>query len=377
MLYTKKHFAKKQQLEEAGALRRAKAKAYSAKIREEYRQAFSPPRRPARKKTIPSPLVTKEKDETVPKAPGVTKVKDEAEVPQVQKPQTFVQLIDETGTAVQHLMHDLLNQVCLHDVHLQLENQLLETKKLDAEVRDHQLNECRLKKEHAALDEFQDLERQILEDQVVELTEASQWQTHRLCDEICELKTQLRAQHASLTDAITRQAQELAQVRQQLIDDATDKVIEFQNEDAPESYLSYLHDSDFHHSGMQDDVDLAEGWICVQPRTTGKVYYYNQETGVSQWTQPISSISQSQGSPQYIASRASTRSVPLASPKCDPSLLEKPFNRETDDIFDYLHTLMSTKMFVFDGGMGTMNQNRKLEEEHFRGTRFADFEHSL
>ena len=38
MLYTRQHVAKKRALEEASALRRAKAKAYSVKLRKERRQ---------------------------------------------------------------------------------------------------------------------------------------------------------------------------------------------------------------------------------------------------------------------------------------------------------------------------------------------------
>ena len=41
MLYTQQFFAKKRELEEAGALRRAKAKAYAASLRKEHRRTFS------------------------------------------------------------------------------------------------------------------------------------------------------------------------------------------------------------------------------------------------------------------------------------------------------------------------------------------------
>ena len=53
-----------------------------------------------------------------------------------------------------------------------------------------------------------------------------------------------------------------------------------------ESFSSYLRDSDFHHDVHGDDSDLPEGWICIQPKTTGKVYYYNQELEITQWTRP-------------------------------------------------------------------------------------------
>lgn len=122
---------------------------------------------------------------------------------------------NETST-LHHLMHDLLNQVCLDHVYQQLDNQLLETQELGAEVQACQVVESRLKSEYEALNEFKDLEKQILEDQVVELTQASQRQTRQLSDEICALKTQLRVQHESLTDVISRQSLELAQVRQEL-----------------------------------------------------------------------------------------------------------------------------------------------------------------
>ena len=41
MLYTKAYFAKKRVLEEAAAVRRAKAKAYSASLRQQHRRRFS------------------------------------------------------------------------------------------------------------------------------------------------------------------------------------------------------------------------------------------------------------------------------------------------------------------------------------------------
>ena len=55
MLYTRQHFAKQRALEEASALRRAKAKAYSAKLRKERRQVSgssrSSPQQQSGKKT--------------------------------------------------------------------------------------------------------------------------------------------------------------------------------------------------------------------------------------------------------------------------------------------------------------------------------------
>ena len=53
MLYTNAYFAKKRSVEEANALRRAKAKAYAAKLREDHQQLFSPPRRSA---PVPAPV---------------------------------------------------------------------------------------------------------------------------------------------------------------------------------------------------------------------------------------------------------------------------------------------------------------------------------
>jgi len=45
---------------------------------------------------------------------------------------------------------------------------------------------------------------------------------------------------------------------------------------------------------------------------------------------------------------------------------------ETPSVHDQLATLMKERILVVDGATGTMIQNRKLREEDFRGTRFAD-----
>ncbi|WP_369789158.1 methionine synthase [Rouxiella sp. WC2420] len=42
-----------------------------------------------------------------------------------------------------------------------------------------------------------------------------------------------------------------------------------------------------------------------------------------------------------------------------------------------LHEQLAKRILVLDGGMGTMIQSYRLEEEHYRGTRFADWESDL
>ena len=42
-----------------------------------------------------------------------------------------------------------------------------------------------------------------------------------------------------------------------------------------------------------------------------------------------------------------------------------------------LHTLLTQRILILDGAMGTMIQSYKLEEADYRGTRFADFAHDL
>uniref|UniRef100_A0A4W5QK29 Hcy-binding domain-containing protein n=1 Tax=Hucho hucho TaxID=62062 RepID=A0A4W5QK29_9TELE len=42
-----------------------------------------------------------------------------------------------------------------------------------------------------------------------------------------------------------------------------------------------------------------------------------------------------------------------------------------------LRDLLGKRIMILDGGMGTMIQERRLEEEHFRGEEFKDHTHSL
>lgn len=42
-----------------------------------------------------------------------------------------------------------------------------------------------------------------------------------------------------------------------------------------------------------------------------------------------------------------------------------------------LHTLLSQRILMLDGAMGTMIQRHRLSEEDYRGTRFKDFPHDL
>ncbi|RHY94053.1 hypothetical protein DYB35_001508 [Aphanomyces astaci] len=56
-------------------------------------------------------------------------------------------------------------------------------------------------------------------------------------------------------------------------------------------------------------------------------------------------------------------------------ILAKPYVRGETDLFEYLTALMSTKILIFDGGMGTMIQKHKFSEEEYRGDRFKDWPH--
>lgn len=47
------------------------------------------------------------------------------------------------------------------------------------------------------------------------------------------------------------------------------------------------------------------------------------------------------------------------------------------EIENQLNTLLSQRIMLLDGGMGTMIQSYRLEEEDYRGKRFQDFAHSL
>ncbi|MDR4521701.1 MAG: hypothetical protein R3E36_14135, partial [Nitrosomonas sp.] len=42
-----------------------------------------------------------------------------------------------------------------------------------------------------------------------------------------------------------------------------------------------------------------------------------------------------------------------------------------------LENLLTSRMMILDGAMGTMIQTFKLQEADFRGDRFADFQHDL
>ncbi|HEY4713907.1 MAG TPA: homocysteine S-methyltransferase family protein, partial [Aquirhabdus sp.] len=42
-----------------------------------------------------------------------------------------------------------------------------------------------------------------------------------------------------------------------------------------------------------------------------------------------------------------------------------------------LTELLKKRILIIDGAMGTMIQQHKLEEEDYRGERFADFEHDV
>ncbi|EQD79064.1 Glucan 1,4-alpha-glucosidase, partial [mine drainage metagenome] len=42
-----------------------------------------------------------------------------------------------------------------------------------------------------------------------------------------------------------------------------------------------------------------------------------------------------------------------------------------------LRTLLSQRILMLDGAMGTMIQRHRLTEEDYRGTRFKDFPHDL
>jgi len=42
-----------------------------------------------------------------------------------------------------------------------------------------------------------------------------------------------------------------------------------------------------------------------------------------------------------------------------------------------LRAVLAQRIMIIDGAMGTMIQKHKLTEEDYRGTRFANYEHSL
>ena len=46
-------------------------------------------------------------------------------------------------------------------------------------------------------------------------------------------------------------------------------------------------------------------------------------------------------------------------------------------VYQQLRALLSQRILIIDGAMGTMIQRHKLEEADYRGTRFADFEHDV
>ena len=52
----------------------------------------------------------------------------------------------------------------------------------------------------------------------------------------------------------------------------------------PGSFSSFLQDSNF--EGQVDDEDLPEGWRSIVSCTTGKMYFYNESLGTTQWTRP-------------------------------------------------------------------------------------------
>src|SRR6185312_12960428 len=43
----------------------------------------------------------------------------------------------------------------------------------------------------------------------------------------------------------------------------------------------------------------------------------------------------------------------------------------------YLLKELKRRIFILDGGMGTMIQRHRLTEQDYRGTRFADFPHAV
>src|SRR5689334_5684930 len=48
-----------------------------------------------------------------------------------------------------------------------------------------------------------------------------------------------------------------------------------------------------------------------------------------------------------------------------------------DCVKTYLTAQLQKRIFILDGGMGTMIQRYKLQESDFRGKRFCDFPHDL
>ncbi|OQR99105.1 5-methyltretrahydrofolate-homocysteine s-methyltransferase [Achlya hypogyna] len=61
--------------------------------------------------------------------------------------------------------------------------------------------------------------------------------------------------------------------------------------------------------------------------------------------------------------------------KSHAEILATPYVRGETDLFEYLTALMSTRILIFDGGMGTMIQKHKFSEEEYRGERFKDWPH--
>jgi 5-methyltetrahydrofolate--homocysteine methyltransferase len=52
---------------------------------------------------------------------------------------------------------------------------------------------------------------------------------------------------------------------------------------------------------------------------------------------------------------------------------KKQFVRGEDSVKEYLNGLMQKDILIFDGGMGTMIQNRRPDEEAYRGAQYADW----
>ena len=52
--------------------------------------------------------------------------------------------------------------------------------------------------------------------------------------------------------------------------------------------------------------------------------------------------------------------------------LHDRFREPTNSAFQELESLLAERIVFMDGGMGTMLQRYKLEEEDFRGERFKD-----
>ncbi|MES1913275.1 MAG: hypothetical protein MHM6MM_005476 [Cercozoa sp. M6MM] len=54
-----------------------------------------------------------------------------------------------------------------------------------------------------------------------------------------------------------------------------------------------------------------------------------------------------------------------------------PVQPVDSEVFEYLHSVMSHRLLILDGAMGTMIQRHKLEESDYRGERFADWPSDL